>query len=268
MPLHDTEAFVLRTFSVQEADKICVFLTRDTGKVRGVAHGARRLKSRYGASLEPFTLVSLSYFQKEHRDLASISNCEIIRTQLVEGVGGLMTSERLGVFHYLAEMVIEFTPDHEPNHLVYRLIGATLDAMRQAPDERLPLLIRYFEVWMLKLAGFFPDWKNCGACGRDLSTEGAIYLTGEGSPQCVECSGRRGDLLAATEWRTIRDILSTPPASFVASVREGRSIHQVAEITVRLITRALERDLRSLEILDRLRPTIGRSGVGLQPMGG
>lgn len=268
MPLHDTDAFVLRTFSVQEADKICVFLTRTTGKVRGVAHGARRLKSRYGASLEPFTEVSVSYFQKEHRDLASISNCEIIRTQLVDSAGGLMTSERLGVFHYLAELVIEFVPDHEPNDLVYRLVAATLDAIRESPDDKLPLLTRYFEVWMLKLSGFFPDWKHCGLCGRELSTEGAVYLTGEGSPQCLECSGRRGDLLSAAEWRTIHEILALSPAKFASTHRDSRSIGQVAEIAIRLITRALERNLRSLEILDRLRPTISRSAAGIQPVSG
>src|SRR5919199_637171 len=79
MPLRETEAFMLRTYTLKEADKICVFLSRDAGKLRGVAHGARRLKSRYGASLEPFTEVAISYFQKEHRELVSISNCEIIR---------------------------------------------------------------------------------------------------------------------------------------------------------------------------------------------
>ena len=52
MPLHETEAFILRTYTLKEADKICVFLARDAGKLRGVAHGARRLKSRYGSSAD------------------------------------------------------------------------------------------------------------------------------------------------------------------------------------------------------------------------
>lgn len=68
MPLHETGAFVLRTFTIKEADKVCVFFTRDAGKLRGVAHGARKLKSRFGASLEPFTEVSLVYFQKSTRN--------------------------------------------------------------------------------------------------------------------------------------------------------------------------------------------------------
>src|SRR5262249_781368 len=219
MPLHDTEAFVLRTFSVQEADKICVFFTRDAGKLRGVAHGARRLKSRYGASLEPFTEVSLVYFQKENKELVSISSCEIIRSQFVEG----FSSERLGVIHYLAELVIEFTPDHEPNELIFRLITATLDALGNLPSSEFPHLSKYFEIWMLKLAGLFPEWKRCALCARDLSQELAIWLTGEGLPQCSECSGRRGEELAPSEWRTIQEILTMAPKTFISTPRDARS---------------------------------------------
>ena len=169
MPLHETDAFVLRTFSIKEADKICVFFTREAGKLRGVAHGARRLKSRFGASLEPFTEVSLVYFQKENKELVSISNCEIINSQFVEG----MSSEMLGVMHYLAELVIEFVPDHEPNERVYRLVNATLESLRRigATDakernEKLTAIVRYFEIWMLKLAGFFPTGKIAGPAKR------------------------------------------------------------------------------------------------------
>src|SRR5262249_62007070 len=80
MPLHKTEAFVLRTYALKEADKICVFLTRDHGKLRGVAHGARKLRSRFGSALEPFTEVALTYYQKEARELVSISTCDILRS--------------------------------------------------------------------------------------------------------------------------------------------------------------------------------------------
>src|SRR5882672_387004 len=210
MPLHETDAFVLRTFTIKEADKVCVFFTREVGKLRGVAHGARKLRSRFGASLEPFTEVSLAYFQKENKELVSISNCEIINSQFVEG----LRSETLGVIHYLAELVIEFVPDHEPNERVYRLISATLDSLRRIGDpiigatgavatmagakkrdEKLPAIVRYFEIWMLKLAGFFPHWKNCWACEKNLAGETSVWLTNEGLPQCSVCSGGRGEEL-------------------------------------------------------------------------
>ncbi|HEU0185356.1 MAG TPA: DNA repair protein RecO [Blastocatellia bacterium] len=266
MPLHETDAFVLRTFTIKEADKVCVFFTREAGKLRGVAHGARRLKSRFGASLEPFTEVSLVYFQKENKELVSISNCEIINSQFVEG----LSSETLGVIHYLAELVIEFVPDHEPNEKIYRLIGATLDSLRRVGgsipagpvgpgaakgrDEKLSAIVRYFEIWMLKLAGFFPHWKNCGACEKNLAGEAAVWLTNEGVPQCSACGGGRGEELKPLVWRTIHEVLTQPPTTFLAPERDARSIAQIGNLAARLIDRVLERELKSYEVLDRLRP--------------
>jgi DNA repair protein RecO (recombination protein O) len=257
MPLHETDAFVLRTFTIKEADKVCVFFTRGAGKLRGVARGARRLKSRFGASLEPFTEVSLTYFQKENKELVSISNCEIIHSQFVEG----LSSETLGVIHYLAELVIEFVPDHEPNERVYRLILATLDSLRRIGasdakerDEKLPAIARYFEIWMLKLAGFFPHWNSCGACEKNLAGEASIWLTNEGIPQCPACGGGRGEELKPLVWRTIHEVLTQSPATFLLPERDARSIAHVGNLAIRLIDRVLERELKSYEVLDRLRP--------------
>jgi len=260
MPLHETDAFVLRTYTIKEADKVCVFFTREAGKLRGVAHGARRLKSRFGASLEPFTEVSLVYYQNENKELVSISTCEIINSQFVEG----MSSEMLGVMHYLAELVIEFVPDHEPNERVYRLINATLESLRpigatavvdaKGRNEKLAAIVRYFEIWMLKLAGFFPYWKNCGACERDLAVESAVWLTNEGIPHCSACGGGRGEELRPLVWRTIYEVLTQSPAIFLSSPRDARSIAQIGNLAARLINRILERELKSYEVLDRLRP--------------
>jgi DNA repair protein RecO (recombination protein O) len=256
MPLHETDAFVLRTFSLKEADKVCLFFTREAGKLRGVAHGARRLRSRYGASLEPFTEVALVYFQKENKELVSLSNCEIISSQFLDGT----SSERLGVMHYLAELVIEFIPDHEPNARVYRLITATLEALRGSTDSQLLNLVRYFEVWMLRLAGYFPDWKYCARCRRDLTAESSIWVTSDGAPQCAACSGMLGEELKHSEWKTIQEILTRPPAGFISLPREAQLVGRVGNLATRLINRILERELKSYEVLSRLRPV--ESAVG------
>ncbi|MBD0370802.1 MAG: DNA repair protein RecO, partial [Pyrinomonadaceae bacterium] len=80
MGLVETEAIVLRSYNLAEADKIVVCLTRSTGVVRAVAHGARRLKSRFGAGLEPFTFVQMSYHEKEGRELVTLRQLEIARS--------------------------------------------------------------------------------------------------------------------------------------------------------------------------------------------
>jgi len=252
MPLHDTDAFVLRTFTLKEADKVCVFFTRNEGKVRGVAHGARKLRSRFGASLEPFTEVSLTYFQKEHKELVSISSCEIIRSQFVTGI----SSERMGLMQYMAELVDLFMLDHEPNQTAYRLIGATLEALSKAKNGEMMVLARYFEIWMLKIAGFFPDWRHCGLCEKELAGEIAVYLTSEGIPQCTACSGRRGEEVFPAVWKTIQDTLTCSPDKFLSLPRDGRLIAQTGSVVTRLIARALEREPRSYEVLSRLQPAV------------
>jgi DNA repair protein RecO (recombination protein O) len=215
-----------------------------------VAHGARRLRSRYGASLEPFTEVAITYFQKENRELVSLSNCEIIRSHFEAAT----SSEMLGALHYLAELVIEFLPDHEPNERVYRLIGATLAALKQVPRDRPAALVRYFEVWMLKLAGFFPDLRRCAACRRDLAREASVWLAEEGTPRCTSCTDRRGEELRPDVRRMIQEILQHSPEKFVSAPHELRALAQIEAVSARLIRRALERELRSYELLDRLRP--------------
>src|SRR5882672_11930573 len=80
MALTETEALVLRTYNLAEADKIVVCLTRNEGLVRGVARGSRRVKNRFGAALEPFTLLHLTYYQKETQELVSMRQAEIVKS--------------------------------------------------------------------------------------------------------------------------------------------------------------------------------------------
>src|SRR5215510_1203881 len=191
MGLHTTEAFVLRTYSLAEADKICVFLTRDAGKVRGVAYGARKMKSRFGSALEPFTEVALTYYEKEGRDLVSVSTCEIVRSHFNRAARDVETA---AAFSYMAELLSEFVPDHEPNERLYRLVAATLEAIEAGGESvgELAPALRYFELWILKMGGFFPEIDRCAACGDAITSDENTFLTREGAPRCGLCSEGRG----------------------------------------------------------------------------
>jgi DNA repair protein RecO (recombination protein O) len=244
MPLHTTEAFVLRTYSLAEADKICVFLTRDLGKVRGVAHGARKMKSRFGSSLEPFTEVALTYFQKEGRDLMSVSTCEIVRSHFKSAARDV---EVANAFSYMAELLTEFLPDHEPNEKLYRLVAASLEAIETGHD--LAHTLRYFESWLLRLVGFFPDPSRCGACGEQIGAEESAFLTPEGAPRCAACSGGRGASVDASLRAIIREMLHTHPTAFARRRVHPERLALIADINYQIIRNALERDLRSRPLL-------------------
>src|SRR5262249_60427205 len=141
MSLHSTEAFVLRRYSLVEADKICIFLTKEMGKVRDVAHGARKIKSRFGSALEPFTQVALTYYQKEGRELMSISTCDILRSHFYQGARDVQTAT---AFSYMSELLIEFLPEHDPNEKYYRLVAAPVDGIN--PQKNPEVVLPKFEV--------------------------------------------------------------------------------------------------------------------------
>ena len=78
MPLQESDSIILKTYPLGEADRIVAFFSRDHGKMRGVANGARRMKNRFGASLEPLAHSRLQFFEKENRDLVRIQSAELL----------------------------------------------------------------------------------------------------------------------------------------------------------------------------------------------
>ena len=253
MPLHNAQAFVLRTYNFAEADKVCVLLTHREGKLRGVAHGARKMRSRFGSSLEPLTEVDVTYFQKEGRELVSISNAEIRQSHFYEAAASV---EANAAMSYMADLLCEFLPDHEPNEAVYRLVRATLGALADGSDPS--RLACYFEVWLLKLGGYFPDLKRCSSCGVQTTPDGAIWLTGEGVPRCVECSGGRGVRVDPALRATLAGMLAEPPARFASGRTPDEHVNRFAEINYQIIRHALERDLKSHALFHRLRRDAGQ----------
>src|SRR5262245_9647561 len=155
MALFETEALILRTYNLAEADKIVVCLSRSAGLIRGVAKGCRKLKNRFGAALEPFTLVNLTYYEKENQELVSLRQTEILRSHFnLASDASILTG-----FAYMGDLLIEFSPPHQANDNLFRMVSACFDAVSQGPND-LQSILRYFEVWLLKIEGFLPDLKK------------------------------------------------------------------------------------------------------------
>jgi DNA repair protein RecO (recombination protein O) len=240
--LVESEAIVLRTYNLAEADKIVVCLTRTAGVVRAVARGARRLKSKYGAGLEPHTLLSLSFYEKEGRELVSLRDAEIVRSYF--HLSG--SAELMGALAYMSELVLEFAPPHEPNEKLFRMVKACLEALALEPAGA-QALIGYFEVWMLKLAGFLPNMKICADCSRRLAGEAVVYLNAESRPRCYACSKGQGMPLRGEAHGQIEDAQRLSPGEFArvyGAAANGPRV-EVAQVTGRLIERILERAPRT-----------------------
>jgi len=245
MPLVNTDAIVLRSYNLAEADRIVVCLTRSVGLVRAVARVARRMKSRFGAALEPFTLVRLAFYEKENRELVTISSAEILQSQFEMAT----QPETAEVLAYISEMVGEFAPPHEANERLFRMVLACVDALHASPKSGTAVL-RYFEVWLLRLAGLFPDARRCAGCGYIIAAEVAVYLDPEGMIRCESCSSRSGLRLSPQTQRVMVAIQQLSPVQFVTEFHPMNEAaeNEVAELTHRLVVRALERRPRTMVV--------------------
>src|SRR5215216_1080206 len=238
MALFETEALILRTYNLAEADKIVVCLSHSAGLIRGVAKGCRKLKNRFGAALEPFTLINLTYYEKEHRELVSFREAEILKSRFnLSSNASVLTG-----FSYMGDLLVDFSPPHQANDNLYRMALACFEAVSDTPED-LDAVLRYFEVWLLKLEGFLPDLRACANCHRAFTGEEAVYLDVDLSLRCLECSNGRGGAVSKRLHTHLRTTEKLPPAKFAEEAREVSKVtkREMAELTFQLIGRVLER---------------------------
>lgn len=227
MPLHTAEALVLRTYKLGEADRIVVFLTKDRGKKRGVAKGARRQRSRFAGALEPLTEVRVAYFESERRELVGLNYAETVRSPLLLTTSSLNESSsaatpalagRYLLVEYIAELLDEWAQDSDADDRLYRLGASMLEALTAgAPPEP---LARYFEYWLLRLQGVYPE------------------VRGTLSPQAL------GFLASAR---------AVPPHQVGAVPADVRVLRELEGVHRALIATHLEKSLKSDRVLRELR---------------
>src|SRR5256884_7572392 len=170
MPLHQSDSIILKTYPLGEADRIVAFFSRDYGKLRGVANGARRMKNRFGASLEPLAHSRIQFFEKENRELVRIQSADLLDSPMKL----FADYDRAVCAGRLVELVDRFLPEHEPQDAAFRLVRMTVRALEQGCP--IDFAKCYFEVWMLRLSGVFPDLFLCSVCGRSMGMDDERFL--------------------------------------------------------------------------------------------
>lgn len=198
MGLVETEGLILKSYSLAEADKIVVLLTNNEGLVRGVAKGAKRLKSKFGGGLEPFSIVNIAYFQKAERELVSIRELELVRSFFENA----SEPQFLQKFSYLVDLIVEFAPPHDPNERLYRMTKVCLETAAQN-SESLESIAVYFELWILRLGGYLPNWNHCDKCKRDLGENENAILQINFHISCLNCQNSRNNWNISPEQRMI-----------------------------------------------------------------
>jgi DNA repair protein RecO (recombination protein O) len=249
-----SEAIVLQTYPFKESDLVVSFLTREQGKLRGIAKRARRPKSSFGSGLERLSQVKMSYFQRETRELVNLDSCELIRSQfaLLADYGAAVALD------YLAEISEQLLPPGEPNERYFRLLLAVLDHLRSGAAGSVWRAVTYFSLWAARLAGILPELHVCLECGNWLDNpearEPAYFSRYRTGLYCAHC--RRSAELGKT-WElsvTSRDIaeemLRTPVGQLTYNGWQRETAADLRHFLVRQIEHHIERRLITAPALE------------------
>jgi DNA repair protein RecO (recombination protein O) len=183
MPLKESEAIVLRTFPLGEGDRLVSFLDRQSGRLRGVARGARMPKSRFGSTLELLSYIQIWYFERETRELVRINQCELIESFL-----DLQKDYQAGVYlALLSEITEAVLGEREVADPQFRLLLLAARAIRT--NGPIPAILAYFSLWTVRLGGWLGSLDRCTQCARTLGAEAAYASPGSPGLYCEKCRG-------------------------------------------------------------------------------
>ncbi len=206
MPARVSETFVLRTYPFKEADLIVSFLTRDQGKLRGVARRARKPKSSFSAGLERLSQNRMSYIQRENAELLTLTGCEIISSPF-----DLQSDYERGLaLDYFTEVTEQMLPAHEPNEKFYRLLISVLDYLRKGGA--VWAAIPYFSLWAVRLTGVFQEMRVSDESAEIAQEMFAKPLSGLAPREWSKATARdlRRLLIRAMEQHAERRFLTVP----------------------------------------------------------
>jgi DNA repair protein RecO (recombination protein O) len=252
MPLFKTNAIVIRSLNYSESDKIVTFFTRDFGKLKGIAKGARRSKKRFQNALSLFSHLRLIFFDKEGLSLVRAESCDILHSfpRIREDLRKILYG------NYYLELVNEMAEEREASREAFELLLCFLSNLEtMAPQEE---QLRLFEIRMLSLFGYRPNMTRCGLCkkgGEDLQEIPSVFFSLEkGVLVCERCSRTWNNLipLSLGTARLIEKIsqVELPKVERMRFTSQG--LCESREILPKFISYQLGKELKSLKALRTL----------------
>ena len=241
MPIDQAEAVVLRTMNVGDQDKIAVFFCRDKGVLRGVAKGARKFGNRFGSALEPMSVVRIFYYEKERRDLVTVSGCDLLESffevQKEPQTAFLAT--------YFAELIEEFAPARAREDVLYRLLLSVLRCLKEGGDAG--FAAAYFEAWFLHANGLLPDLGGCRKCRKPLAP-GWLAPKKDGA-YCSECAPVKKEEVPAGTQAFLIWARKNPPPGACAPPFAADEVARIRKSLQAMIIYYMDREPRTLQFL-------------------
>ena len=237
-----TEAIILHTIPARERDKLVVFLTPDHGKLKGWAYGARGIRSRFGASLEPLAKVRIGYVEREAEEIVRIESIDLIRS-LFPAQQDLLRSFSAT---FIAEMIDTFAPANDPAELLYRLLDRTTEALLEGAPAM--AVVAYAEIWILRIGGIFPPTRNCFECHEPLDRPLRFDARAQGFV-CANCAGREAYVVPNDVADALDAIGRQPVAEFASRGLPLDTLFEVRSLAGTLRRNFLGYELKSFEVL-------------------
>jgi DNA repair protein RecO (recombination protein O) len=249
MPLHESEAIVLQNYPLGEADRLVSFLSRNAGRMRGVAAGARRPKSRFGSTLERLSHVRIWYFERETRELVRINQCELIES-FVDAFRDYDSSVGLALFSEITQAVL---PDREVSDANFRLLLLCVQAVKRTG--KVEPALAYFALWTVKLGGWLPPLDVCSRCGRPLHGHGepvqpAYFSSSASAIVCGNCRKPGLRVMSSAALAAARRMLSERLDRLKEDAVPPRAAREVTAIMLDVIEHQIDRKLMSRELLE------------------
>jgi DNA repair protein RecO (recombination protein O) len=245
MAPRESEAIVLRTYPLREADLLVTFFTRGEGKVHGVARSAKKSKRRFGGALEPMTHVRAFYDVRERQELVRLDACEVLASPMANEVG---YARAVGLAH-VAELLDELMPDREANDAVFRL---TLSALQVMTSEEIWMPVTYFDLWLTRLVGFLPELTECVVCGRDLNGERAYFHALADGLMCIDDKRLASSELSSESRMLAAQMFRAPVESFAGVAWPKALGADLRKFLMQILLRHIEKKLVTAGMLDRM----------------
>jgi DNA repair protein RecO (recombination protein O) len=248
MPLHESEAIVLRSFPLGEGDRLVSFLDRQSGRLRGVAKGARLPKSRFGSTLELLSHIRIWYFERETRDLVRINQCELIESFL-----DVQRDYQAGVaLALLSEVTEAILGERETADPQFRLVLLTARAIRIHGAS--PAVLAYFALWTARLGGWLSPLDRCTQCGRIVQGEPLYASPGPSGGfhglLCGSCRDVRMRPLSPASLAVGRQALSGTLEKLLAGNPSIEGSSEIASYALDILEHHIEKRLVSREMLE------------------
>jgi DNA repair protein RecO (recombination protein O) len=249
MPLHSTEAIIIAGHDLAEADRIVVFYTEAHGKVRAVAEGARRLRSRFGGNLQLFSQGRLVYFERPNKTLHKINEFAPLRSHqpLREDL------DRIALGSTAVEAVALGVEEEESAPDIYRLLAGALDLLETS--SRPSLILHGFTLRLLGLLGYRPELSECVRCHHRPAGESAASVSPQhGGLICEACRPATIDCLPISRGALgfLRGAGAAPLRVFDRVALAPPAVEEAGHILQTLLQHVVGRPLRSAQFLGRL----------------